>query len=166
MWPQPSSVDDLPLLDNSVISTLSGDTLQVKNVLGFFSENYRDYTTGFYRKNFQKINHFIIPPIRLNHPPEYAYTAIKDQTQSTYLEEYVYPLRNSLYVNGFEPFYENGEPKFWGSVKFVQSKKEFSTKVTIRYYPSPIIVRLFTWILINISIYLLWKIGKKVIKNA
>lgn len=161
--PGPSSIDEFPALPNSVKSTLSGDTWQVPNVAGYFSDNYRQFTTNFYQGQLQDRTWFPFLPIRLNYPPEYAYTAIKDQTESTYLEEYFYPLRESIFVNGFEPFYEDGQPKFWGSVKFTQSGQQFYTKATLRLYYSTLLSRITTWLGINLLIILLWKLGKKVI---
>ena len=39
---------------------------------------------------------------RLNYPPEDAQTLIRDQTQATFLEEIVHPMRESLFIAGNE----------------------------------------------------------------
>jgi hypothetical protein len=161
--PGPTSINNFPPLPKSVKSTLSGDTWQVPNVAGYFSDNYRAFATDFYKKSYQKNTLFPFPPLRLNYPPEFAYTAIKDQTQGTYLEEFTYPLRDSLFVNGLEPYYENGQPKFQGSTPFETENGVYKTKVTLRYYPSPFIVKIIVWLGIITSIYLLYKLGRKII---
>jgi len=163
--PGPTSVNDFPSLPNSVKSDLSGDTWQVPNVVGYFSDNYRKMATSYYKNIFQQKNILFLPPIRLNYPPEFAYTAIKVETQSTYLEEYLYPLRNSVFVNGLEPFSEDGQRRFWGSTKFEIGDQAFFTKVTLRFYPSPIWARLVVWVGICLSLVLLWKLGRRILSG-
>lgn len=162
----PTNVGDFFDLPNSVRSQLSGDTVQVPNLKAFFSNNYRDYVTDFYYKELWRLSKFPFPPLRLNYPPEYAYQAIKDQTQSTYLEEYTYPLRGSLYVNGLEPFDEiTKKERYSAATYFSQEDKYYETKVAIRYYPTSIIPRIITWVGINISVILLYIVGKRILKN-
>ncbi|MDD2823015.1 MAG: hypothetical protein PHQ59_02925 [Candidatus Daviesbacteria bacterium] len=164
--PGPTSIDNFSELPNSTKSTLSGDTIQQQNVAGYFSNNYRNFVTNFYKNDYS--SKVVLPflPIRLNYPPEFAYTAIIDQTKSTYLEEFVYPLRDSLFVNGFEPFYESGKQKFFSSTKFEQEGKLFYTKATLRYYPSPIWVRITVWLGILVSMFLIWKTARRVISRG
>lgn len=161
MWPQPSTVTEFKALPNSVLSTLEGDTTQVPNVKAYFSDNFRDFTTNYYKDDFQNLFGLPFLPIRLNYPPEYAFVAIKDQTQATYLEEFIYPLKGSLYVNGLEPLYEDGVPKYPGAIKFEEGGGEHFTKVTLRYYPSPIWARVGVWLGVNMIVILLWKFLKK-----
>ncbi len=163
IWPGPSKISDFKPLPSSDKSTLEGDTIQVPNVVGYFSNNYREFVVQFYLNVYQGLSHFPFPPLRLNRPPEYSWIAIKKHTDSTYLEELVYPLRDSLYVNGFEPFYEDSTPKFWGSVKLNEGKNLWYTKTTLRYYHSNEIVRILVWCGIISSIYLLSKLGKKIL---
>jgi len=153
-----------PPLPQSAKSTLSGDTVQIPNVTAYFSDHYRTFTTDYYSNSFQEKSNLLFPPIKLNHPPEYAFVAIKKHTDSTYLEEYLYPLKSSLYVNGFEPFYEDGTAKFLGSVKLVEGTGAYYTKATLRYYESPLWARLITGLGIMLSIYLLWQLGKRIFK--
>lgn len=164
--PGPSAIENFPPLPNSVKSTLSGDTVQVPNVSAYFSNNYRQLATSYYKDIYQKQTKLPFPALRLNYPPEFAYTAIKDQTHGTYLEEYVYPLRDSIFVNGLEPFYEDGQPKYAASTEFDVEGKQFYTKVTLRYYPSAVVVRILSWLGISLSMVLLWKVGRRVILNA
>lgn len=164
--PGPTSVKDFPALPNSAKSDLEGDTIQVPNVTAYFTNSFRAFATVFYRNNYEMPVLMPMPSIKLNYPPEFAYTAILDQTRSTYLEEYVYPLRDSLYVNGYEPFNENGTPKFWGSVKADEKNMIYNNKVTLRYYPSNYLVRLIIWLGIVLSISFLWKVGRRIIFNG
>lgn len=163
IWPSPAKVSSFKVLPSSVKSTLEGDTIQVPNVSAYFSDNYRDFVVPFYASNYQKKSFMPFPPLRVNHAPEYSWTAIKKHTDSTYLEELVYPLRDSLYVNGFEPFYPDGSPKFWGAIKFELLSGDFFTKTTLRYYPSKLMVRILVWFGIVTSIYFLLKTGRRIL---
>lgn len=163
LLPGPSAIADFPALPNSVKSELEGDTIQVPNVAAYFSYNYRDFVIPYYNYFYFKNTQLPFVPIRLNYPPEFAYTAIKDQTHSTYLEELVYPLRDSIFINGFEPFYQEGQPKFEGASKIGIHGIDYDTKVTLRYYSSPLWVKIIVWIGINISVIGLFFISKKAI---
>ncbi len=159
------SVQNFSDLPNSSVSTLPGDVWQVPNIKAYFSDHYRDFATEFYYEDYKNKNKIPFDPIKLNYPPENAYTYIKDQTQSTYLEEYVYPLRDSIFLNGMEPFTENGEPRYAGATKFDFDNQEHLTKNILRYYPSSLYVRIVVWFGIIVSILLLWITGKRVILN-
>ena len=163
LWPSPNKISDFPALPNSDKSTLSGDTVQIPNVAAYFSDNFREFVVPFYREDFQKLSKLPFPPLTLNHPPEFSWTAIKKHTDSTYLEELVYPLRNSLYVNGFEPFYADKTPKFWGSTKFEVDHHSWYTKTTMRFYPANLIVKFLVWLGIVTSLWLIFKLGRKII---
>jgi hypothetical protein len=161
MAPSASNIDDFEALPNSLKSTLSGDTVQVSNVSAYYSNNYRNFVTKFYYDNLKSNSWLPFGPLKLNHPPEFAYQYIKDQTQSTFLEEYTYPLRDSLFVNGLEPFEEDGRPRYWGATQFAQDDQAFNNKTTLRYYPSPVWARLVVWGGIMLCIYFTFKIGKR-----
>lgn len=163
LWPGPSKITDFKALPDSYKSQLEGDTIQIPNVSAYFSNNYRDFVVPFYSQNYQDKMFFLLPPIRLNHPPEYAWIAIKKHTDSTYIEELVYPLRDSLYVNGLEPFNPDKTPKFWGAIPFEEDGKLYDTKTTLRFYSSSIWVRMLVWIGITTSILVLYRTGKRII---
>lgn len=163
VWPGPSKISDFKALADSDKSKLEGDTIQIPNVSAYFSNQFREFVTPFYAQNYQTLSRFPFPPLKLNHPPEYSWKVIKKHTDSTYLEEYVYPFRDSLFVNGFEPFYSGGSPKFWGSTMFEIEGKNWFTKTTLRFYPSSPVVRIIVWIGIVISLYLLYRLGRKII---
>lgn len=163
LWPGPAKISDFKALPDSYKSQLEGDTIQIPNVAGYFSNNYRDFVVPFYSENYQANMHLFLPPLRLNHPPEYSWIAIKRHTDSTYLEELVYPLRDSLFINGLEPFNPDRTPKFWGATPFEDGGRLSDTKTTLRFYPSPLWARLLVWALISSSIVLLYKLGRKII---
>ena len=164
IWPyDPASVYDFKSLPASVKSTLPGDSVEVKDLTAYFSDNYRNFVIPYYKENYRNLVKFPFPPLELNYPPEYAYTVIKDQTQSTYLEEITYPFRGSLYINGLEPFVEKTqEARFDGATLFGQSGGLYQTKVILRYYPSSIIFRILVWIGMNLSVIFLYKVGKRI----
>lgn len=161
--PGPRKISDFPELPRSFRSKLSGDTIQVPNVMAFFSDNYRDFVAPFYYKDYARKTFLPFLPLKLNYPPEYAFKAIKDQTMSTYLEEFIYPLRDSIFVNGWEPLEKDGTPRYKGAGTFGVEGKDYDTKVTLRYYPSLVLIRIIVWLGINVSFYLLYYSFKKVI---
>lgn len=163
LWPGPAKISDFKALPSSSKSRLEGDTIQIPNVSAYFSDNFREFVVPYYSGLYQNKMNFLFPPLRLNHPPEYSWIAIKKHTDSTYLEELTYPLRDSLYVNGYEPFYSDGKPKFWGSTKFDENGGSWYTKTTLRYYPSSVSVRILVWFGIITSVYFLFKVGKRII---
>lgn len=105
----------------------------------------RAYFTNFTREEVMKhyqnqMNSRIgipLPTYRLNYPPEEAYSLIRDQTRSTFLEEVVNPLREYLYVNGFKPAVAKDEIWYKG--------KRYEQKITARYIPTNIYVRFFAF---------------------
>lgn len=170
--PQAESVDSFSLLPNSVKSDLDGDTWQNPNLVAYYSGFRRDYITKFYRENFtsQFLLGWIIPPISLNHPPEKAYQYIRDQQESTFLEEYTYPLRGSIFVNGYEPLVENTmnnkekEGGFVGNHIWFKGQP-YASKATLRYYPSPLSSRIAVYLGIWGAGILLGKLLMKSIKE-
>jgi len=164
MWPGPSSINQFNALPDSEKSKLEGDTVQIPNVAAYFSNNFRNFVVPFYSDNYQNLVKPPLPPLKLNHPPEFSWTAIKRHTDTTYLEELVYPLRDSLYVNGFEPFEETGDPKYWGATKFEIGSSVWFTKTTLRFYPSLVWVKVVTWLGIILSTALLYRMGRAILK--
>ena len=91
IWPEPNRISDFKPLPNSAKSTLEGDTIQIPNVSAYFSNQFRQFVVPFYLKDYQQNSHFPFPPLKLNHPPEDSWVVIKKPTDTTYLEELVYP---------------------------------------------------------------------------
>lgn len=165
IWPGPSSISDILPLNPSLKSDEPGDTIQNKNVVAYFSDYRRPEVTSYYKDSFSYLNFFgfKIPTISLNHPPEEAFTFIRDQQPSTYLEQFTYPLRDSLFVNGFEPFDITGKPYRIGATNIFINDSFYKTKTTLRYYNSPVYARVLVYILIWVSLLILIKLSKKAI---
>ncbi|MDO8638149.1 MAG: hypothetical protein Q7R43_01125 [Candidatus Daviesbacteria bacterium] len=171
--PGPSKIEDFSPLNPSLKSNLEGDTIQNPNIAAYFSDYRRDYITKFYKDTFQKLLLFgnLLPAITINHPPELAYTYVRDQQFCTFLEEYYYPLRESFFVCGYEPLIQNkilkrdaGELGNHIIVRDQDNKVEvfYDSKTTIRYYPTNPIARVIVYIGIWIAGFYLFKLFKKV----
>lgn len=165
LWPGPNHTNDFPPLPGSLKSVEPGDTWENPNNAAYYSDFRRAYVIDFYRNQMNHLNIFgiQIPAFRKNYPPEEAFTYIRDQQQSTYLEEFSYPLRESLFVNGFEPFDEQGKPYRNGAHHMLIDGTFYATKTTLRYYGSSIQNRIIIYLLIWISIYFIYKITRKAI---
>ena len=74
---------------------------------------------------------------------------IRDQTRSTFLEEVVHPLRESLYINGFEP----KDPKD----AVIIAGRVWRQKIIVRYVPSHAFVRIGVVILSGLVVFWLFK---------
>jgi hypothetical protein len=167
MMPGPTSVYIFPQLPSSYKSNLDGDTWQQYNLVAFFSGNFRKDVISFYDRSYRAMTWLPFGPLHLNYPPEFAFVAVKDQTQSTFLEEQVYPMRDSLFINGMEPFLEDGKtPRFDGAYPFIIDGGTYLNKTTIRYYPSFRRTRFVVWLGVVGSVFLLWKMTKKVYYEA
>ncbi|OGM17876.1 hypothetical protein A2V61_02785 [Candidatus Woesebacteria bacterium RBG_19FT_COMBO_47_8] len=162
LLPRPDGISDFPALPDSLKSTLEGDTIQAPEVSAYFSNNYRDFVISYYQESYKADTKFPFEPLRLNYPPEFAFTAIKDQTQSTYLEEMVYPLRDSLFINGLEPVEKDGTPRYLGAGRIEVDGQFRDTKVTLRFYPSSLGSRIAVWGGINLAVALLYLMSKRV----
>ena len=151
----------LPDLENSVKSNLPGDTVQITNVSGYFTNLSRQEVISFYKNKYQGLFR-----INLNHPPEKAKEIIIDTIPSYYLEELVLPFKESLYINGFE--WEKDvftKPEKRIKNKIFYQDQEYSSKITIRRFPVPIFNRLFTFFTTEIGIIFAFLIYKKVLKR-
>ncbi len=96
----------------------------------YFTNFTREEVINHYKKEFNKGFNIYTP--RLNYPPEESATIIRDQTMSTFLEELVHPMRESIYINGFEPKSEKDTIIINGTrwrqkiiVKYVSSSRTF-----------------------------------------
>lgn len=163
--PSPS----LPDLDNSVRSTEEGDTIQHPDQKAFYTNVERkDVIKEMQSKFVVKIGNFVIPSMRLNYRPEETKEFVREQTPSSYLEEIVYPFRESLFVNGFEPanspIYRNWAAK--DVPKVIHLQVNYFGKVTLRPVYSPIWARVLVWTLIFPSIYFVFLSLKRSIRNG
>ena len=85
----------------------------------------------------------------LNYPPEDAFSLVRDQTKSSWLQEFVHPFRESLYVNGFYPTKPTEQINIDGV--------HYINKLTLRYIPSHPVARLTGVALCAICAYWLIK---------
>src|SRR3989339_150347 len=139
----------LPDLPNSIKSDEPGDTVQIPNVGGFYTNQTRAQVINFYQANYNGLWR-----IHLNHPPEKSRNIIRDTIQSYYLEEFHLPFRESLYINGFE--WENDvftKPEKRAANKLIYQGKEYKAKITIRTFPTSIFQRLLAFFITEISLF-------------
>lgn len=123
------------------------DALQSKEPADSETPLRRAYFTNATRREVMAHYQNEFKGYRLNYPPEEAQTLIRDQTRSTFLEEIVHPLRESLYVNGFEP----KDPKDAIEIE----GRPWRQKIIVRYVPSNVFVRLLVTTLSAIGVVLL-----------
>jgi len=117
--PLPDALQSFEPADTEVASRKSYFTnFNRENVVIYYAETF--FLVGAGMVNFI--------PIRLNYPPEEAQTIIRDQTRSSYLEELVYPFRESLFINGFNP----ASPKD----AILIENKEWQQKITVKFVSS------------------------------
>lgn len=132
---------DLP---ESLKSDLPGDTFQMKDVAGYFTDLDRKEVIDYYKQQFGRSSFLNIPlpTINLNHRPEYARNVYRDTMKSYYLEELIHPFRENLFINGYT----------WEKDVFTKpsARKQFAleykgrvwdTKVTLKWFQGGIIPR-------------------------
>lgn len=170
LWPGPSSIQSIAPIPDSLKSDEPGDTIQNKNIAAYFSQTERDFITDFYYDQFSYLNilGLKIPAIRFNYPPEDAKVRVRDQIQTTYLEEYSYPFRDSLYVNGLDKVIWNKLnhiPTDELNKNIIINEQSFNSKTTLRYYGSSVIWRVIiyigAWVLTLAIIKIFWRAFKK-----
>lgn len=151
---------DFPPLPNSIKSTEPGDTTQKPGVSAYYTDIPRQEVIDYYFKYFSRSSFLGIPLItyKLNHPPERIREVLRETQQSTYVEEIVHPLRESVFVNGFEwnndPF---TSPKGRIQNILIVDGKTYQFKVTLFYQESKVWQRLLVFYLSLFLIYLLIK---------
>jgi hypothetical protein len=156
-----SPIPTLPDLVNSAKSDEPGDTVQLKNVSAYYTNMTRTEVMNFYKTYYSGPFRIII-----NHPPEKSKEIIRDTTQSYYLEEFILPFKESLYINGFE--WENDvftKPENRVKNKLLFKEKEYKAKITIKTFPTSkpkrILAFLFTESAIIFSFYIYKSFLKK-----
>jgi hypothetical protein len=112
------------------------------------------YETQFEEKTILGIK---LPAYLLNYPPEEAQTIIRDQTRSSFLQEVVHPMRESLYINGFEAKSNKDT--------ILINDKLWHLKITVRYVTSNVIVREALFIGTAIMIAVVYNAFRKSLKR-
>lgn len=127
----------------------SGEPADVETTLrrGYYTDMTRVEVMDWYNQQFKW-------GPNLNYPPEEAQTIIRDQTQSTFLEEIVHPFRESIYINGFEP-----KEKQYAQIV---NDRLYRQKVIVRYVPSSTTLRLAVGVLTLGLIYSLYILLRKI----
>ncbi len=98
----------------------------------YFTNLTREEVIAHYKKEFRW-------GFTLNYPPEESGSIIRDQTRSTFLEEIVHPLRESIYINGFEP----REAK---DAIFIEGR-DWRQKIIVKLIPSNVVFRVLIVVL-------------------
>lgn len=166
--PSPFLPQDMPPLPESVRSTEPGDTIQIANVAAYYTDISRKEVVRFYFDQFKKSTLWGLPLItyKLNHPPERIREVLRETQRSTYVEEIVHPLRESLFVSGFEwnndPF---TPPERRIKNILIVNGKTYRFKVTLFYQGSKVWQRVLVWWGIWGLGYLLFKQYKILIKD-
>lgn len=156
--PSWESIHQFPALPDSLQSQDAGDTWQNPNNKAYYSNFRREFVTNFYQAAFSISWLGIkIPSLKLNHPPETAYTYVRDQQRCSYLEEFVYPMRDSFFVCGWEPIGVDGKRFDGASVPIEIGDQLFESKSTLRLYPSRPIWRVMIYLLVWGLVWLLVK---------
>jgi len=161
-----------PDLPDSLKSDEPGDTIQLINVSAYYTEKDRETVIKFYQDYFSRSSFLNIPlpTIRLNHPPETAKTIIKDTMQTYYLEELAHPLRESLFINGFEWEKDVFTPvEKRAKNKMIYRGIVWPAKITLKWSGSNTLVRLAVfwpaWILFGFCLGLFIQQIKLTFKN-
>lgn len=157
-----------PDLSASVRSDEAGDTWQHPDQKGFYTDLTRSEVIGEMQRKFAlKLESITLPSYRLNYRPEESFQFVRDQVSSNYLEEIVYPLRDSLFVNGWEPrnapINRNVDPEHLPDNLYKGTY--YLSKVTLRPVTSPVWARVLVWTLIFPASYLVWKSLKYSLKD-
>lgn len=111
------------------------DSLRSKEPADSETPLRRAYFTNFTREEVMRHYQSQFKGYRLNYPPEESKTLIRDQTRSTFLEEIVHPLRESIFVNGFEPKDPHDAINIEG--------RPWRQKIIVKYIPGNLAVRIF-----------------------
>lgn len=144
--PQPEVV----ALPNALRSTEPGDTWQNPDQSAYYTDLGRSQVLEYYQDTFSlKLFGASLPSYRLNYPPEDSRVYIRDHLLTYYLEEINHPLRESLFVAGWNPrlspisnYLFDSQYDRWA---MVIDGVEYQSKVTLKpYYSSPY-TRFFIW---------------------
>jgi len=159
---------DFPQLPGSLKSTEPGDTVQIVNVSAYYTDLSRKEVLDFYTNYFSRSPFLKIPLItyRLNHPPERIREVLRATQKSTYVEEVVHPLKESVFINGYEwnndPFIA---PEMRAENILVVNGKTYQFKITLYYQESKIWQRLLVFYSSLLIIWLLFRVYSNLWRN-
>lgn len=128
----------------------------------YFTNYEREQALNYYTNEFKNVSllnlNVDLFTYRLNYPPEEAQTIVRDQTRSTFLEEIVHPMRESLFVNGFKAQSDK-------DTIFIDGKV-WVEKLTVRFVSSNVFVRLAIGALSIMFIKILFSEWESVLGDA
>jgi len=145
-----------PDLTSSTLSDEPGDTWQHLDQKAFFTDKTRSEVLTELQDSFSLQ---FLPSFRLNYRPEETTQFVREQVESNYLEEIVHPLRESLFVNGWEP---QNSPR-WQIVPYSERlriekyNQYYYAKITLRLVESSLWARVLVWSLIFPASYFVFK---------
>lgn len=164
LQPAPS----LPVLSDAVRSDEPGDTVQHPDQAAYYTDrDNRGQILGELQSKFN-LSALGWLSYRLNYRPEEVGELVRDQLRSYYLEEVVHPLRESLFINVFDP----ARSPMIDDEKREQAKmylhgRFYPLKVTMRPVYSGVWGRLLVWTLIFPSTYAVYlTLSKSLAKGA
>lgn len=158
-----------PDLTQAQRSDEPGDTWQHPDQKGYYTNLQRAEVLGQIQAKFSlKFLGLIIPSYRLNYRPEEAFTLVRDQLKSYYLEEIIYPFRESIFVNGWEP---TNSPQYVKNQSLKIPDISFRgvpylSKVTLKPTNSNMIARVTIWTLVFPVSFLVFLSLKKSLQNT
>lgn len=102
----------------------------------YFTHLNRQQTMEYYSSHFSLVlfNNLRIRGYRLNYPPEDSSIWVRPHVYSSYLEEIVYPFRESLFINGFHPTL--AKDAIWND------GVNYDEKIILKHVSSPLGIRL------------------------
>jgi len=141
------------------VQSMEGADTETPLRRGYFTDFTRAEILDFYQKqiNISPFLNLPLSSLRLNYPPEEAQTLIRDQTHSVFLQEFVHPLRESVFINGFRLESEDGS---W------YKGVHYQYKIIVRFVPSSYISRIIVGLTVVISVLLLWQEVKYFVKHG
>ena len=154
-----SPLPQIPDLTSAIKSDLPGDTIQQPNIAGYFTNLSRTEVITFYKA---RLNGFF--RIQLNHPPEKSKEIIGDTTQSYYLEEFVFPFKGSVFINGYDwqkDVFTKPEKRI--ANKLIYNDIEFQSKVTVKFFPTTLVQRLSSFYLSELVLIIIFFIYRHLI---
>ena len=131
-----------PPLPESTKSNLPGDTVEIPHLYAYFTNLSREEVINFYQEHYSRSRFLNLPllGLKLNHPPEYTWVVIRDTVLSSYLEEIVHPLKESFYINGYEPANDPFVKSEQRRPTLVYEGEEYKAKITVLpVYSNPLI---------------------------
>lgn len=127
--------------EGSYISQEPADTESIFRK-SYFTDLSRDQIMAYYKNEFSYA-------LRLNHPPEEAFSLIRDQTPSSWLEELHRPWKNTLYINGYYPIKATDQ--------IYRNGTHYQAKITVHFLPASLASAITTFTCAMLAFYLLVK---------